>query len=131
MQPDHREKEIYCPVLHRSEQDAGDAFKQHTSDLERLIRKCEDLTIEKESESEEEFKKERDQLKEDCDFHAISVNETFDTFKARFDTLKTLSQNSNDGLTISAKNAFKKWNEKFRPGLVELQKGFYTIKDNL
>ena len=121
----------FSETVRKAEQDASDAFKQHTSDLESLKRTYENITEEEEHESEEEFERESDQLKEDCDSHAISVDETFDTFKARFDTLKTLSQNSKDGLTISAKNAFKKWDEKFRPGLVELQKGFYTIKDNL
>ena len=121
----------FSETVRKAEQDAGDAFKQHTLDLESLNRKYENIIDEEEHESEDKSEKERDQLKEDCDSHAISVDETFDTFKARFDTLETLSQDSNDGLTISAKNAFKKWNEKFRPGLVELQKGFYTIKDNL
>ncbi|MFH1614494.1 MAG: ATP-binding protein [Planctomycetota bacterium] len=121
----------FSETARKAEQDAGDAFKQHESDLKKMNRKYEDIIDEKEHENEEEFKEERDQLKEDCDSHAISVEETFDTFKARFDTLKTLSQNSKDGLTISAKNAFKKWDEKIRPGLVELRKGFYTIKDNL
>ena len=121
----------FSETARKAEQDAGDAFKQHESDLKKMNRKYEDIIDEKEHESEEEFKKERDQLKEDCDSHVTSVEETFDTFKARFGTLKTLSQNSKDGLTLSAKNAFKKWDEKIRPGLAELQKDFYTIKDNL
>jgi hypothetical protein len=121
----------FSEAVRRAEQDAGDAFKRHESDLNRLKKRHEDIIDEKEYKSEEEFGKEKDKFKQDCDSCAVSVGETFDTFSARFEALRTLSNSSNDGLSVSAKNAFKKWDEKFQPSLIELQKGFYTVKDNL
>ena len=121
----------FANAVRKAEQEAVNAFREHQSDLNKLKRKHQDIIDEKEYKSEEEFRKEKEQLKQDCDCHAISVGETFDTLKARFDILETLSRSSNDGLAVSAENAFRKWEEDLRPGLVELQKDFYTIKDDL
>ena len=118
-------------ALSKALEDARTVATKHDADLKSSQKQYEEIMEEKQYEDEEEFKKNRNQLKEDFVYHSISVNETIDTFDARFDTLRSFSQNSSDGLTKIAELLFKRWDEDVRPHLIELAKDFYTIESNL
>ncbi|MCP4612955.1 MAG: ATP-binding protein [Planctomycetes bacterium] len=118
-------------TLSKALEDARSAAVKHDAALKSLLRQYEEITEEKQYESEGEFKKKSGRLKEDSAYYDTSVGETIDAFDARFDTLSSFSQNSSDGLTKVAELIFNLWEEEIRPQLIELAKGFYTIESNL
>ena len=118
-------------ILSKTLEDVRSTAVEHDADLNSLLRQYEEITEEKQYESEGEFKKKSGRLKEDSAYYGASVGETIDAFDARFDTLSSFSQNSSDGLTKVAELIFNLWEEEIRPHLIELSKGFYTIESNL